>query len=229
MVPTIDHFLGQDSVIKRFKVALEAAWADCERLPHMLLVGPPGVGKTELAHVAAREMGVTLHERLSQVLCCLGSLNGLLLRAQDKDVVFLDELHELPPAMQTALYQCMERQQLSVRTRDEQTFHLPVKNFTLIGATTDEFRLLRPLRDRFKMVLPFSSYDVPSLAKITAQRAQLEGIIVDNEVCEEIARRAKGTPRLAIRILESCQRYVRSVGDCVIDLRRFAEAMAIDG
>ena len=92
MVPTIDHVLGQEDVIRRFRVALEASWNDGSRLPHMLLTGGPGLGKTMLAHLAARELGVQLHERLAQIVNTPGSLNGLLLQAKDKDVVFLDEV-----------------------------------------------------------------------------------------------------------------------------------------
>ena len=104
---TIDHVIGQQNVVARFRVALEASWNDGTRLPHMLFTGPAGCGKTLLAHVAGREMGVRVHERLSQIVNCMGLLNRLLLQAENKEIVFLDEAHELLPDVQTLLYRSM--------------------------------------------------------------------------------------------------------------------------
>ena len=229
MVPTINHWVGQDEAIRRFRVALEASWNDGTRLPHMLFVGGPGLGKTELAHLAARELGVVLHERLAQVVSSMGAMNGLLLQAGEKEVVFLDEIHELPPNVQTVLYRAMEGGQLSLQSCESQTMAMPIKDITVIGATTDEFRLLAPLRDRFKIVLPFVSYDVDSLATITVQRARMMGIEIDQNLGAEIAKRSKGTPRLTIRLLESCHRYARSKGDDRITLEHFEQTVALDG
>lgn len=229
MVPTINHWVGQEEAIRRFKVALEASWNDGSRLPHMLFVGGPGLGKTELAHVAAKEMGVGLHERLAQVVSSMGAMNGLLLQASDKEIVFLDEIHELPPQVQTVLYRAMEGQRISLQSRDDRTQTMLLKDFTVLGATTDEFRLLSPLRDRFKVILPFVSYDVESLTTITLQRARFSGIEIDQQTACEIAQRSKGTPRLAARLLESCHRYARSKGDVNVTLRHFEETVALDG
>src|SRR5512137_2915850 len=102
--PTIDHFIGQEQVVKRFKVALEAAWNDGTRLPHMLMVGPPGCGKTVLAHIAAKEMGVALHERIGQNLFFPPALNALLVLAKDKEIIFIDEVHEVTQCVQVLLY-----------------------------------------------------------------------------------------------------------------------------
>ncbi len=225
MVPTVNHWVGQGQAIRRFRVALEAAWNDCSRLPHMLFVGPPGLGKTELAHLAARELGVTMHERLAQVIHNMGTMNGFLLQAKDKEIVFLDEIHELPPNMQTMLYRAMEGRQISLQGHDNQTMNMPLNDFTVIGATTDEFRLLSPLRDRFKVILPFVEYDVAPLATITLQRARMLGIELDERICQEIASRSKGTPRLAIRLLESCHRYARSKGEDRITMRHFNDTL----
>lgn len=229
MIPTVNHWIGQQDAVRRFRVALEAAWNDSQRLPHLLFTGGPGLGKTMLAHIAAKELGVQLHERLAQVVNSMGALNGLLLQAEDKEIVFLDEIHELLPAVQTLLYRAMEGQQISLRTSDEKTLTMPLKNFTVIGATTDEFRLLRPLNDRFKIVIPFTTYDEGSLEKIVLQRAQLSGIPIDQQVAVEVAKRAKGTPRLAVRLLESCHRYARSLGDNEVTLKHFNETVALDG
>ncbi len=182
LIPTITHWIGQEQAIRRFQIALEASWNDATKLPHMLFTGGPGLGKTMLAQLAAKELGVQLHERVAQVVNTMGSLNGLLLQANDKDIVFLDEIHELLPSVQTLLYRAMEGQQISLRTRDERTLTMPLRDITIIGCSTDEFRLLSPLRQRFKVVIPFSHYDATSLAQIIVQRARLEGIDIEPEI-----------------------------------------------
>ena len=229
MIPTISHWIGQDDAIRRFKVALEASWNDGTKLPHMLFCGSSGTGKTLLANLAAKEMGVQLHERIAQVMNLPGALNGLLLQAGPKEIIFLDEIHELIPPAQTLLYRAMEGQQISLRTRDEQTLTMPLKNFTLIGATTDEYKLLSPLRQRFKLSIPFTTYDEESLAKITLQRAQLMKLNIEPEIANQIAKRSRGVPRLAIRLLESCQRFARSLGDESVTMRHFEETVVLDG
>lgn len=229
MVPTINHFIGQQDVIARFRVALEAAWNDASRLPHMLMVGPPGTGKTELSHLAAREMGVTIHERIAQTLQSTGAVNAFLLSAEEKEIVFIDEIHELETHLQTTLYRAMEDQQVFVRGRGEVTHNMPIKNVTVIGATTDEFALLPPLRDRFKLTLPFTFYDVESLTKITLQRAAMMNINITPAIAEQVARRSKGTPRLAIRILESCHRFCRSKGDTQVTEGHFDATVELEG
>jgi holliday junction DNA helicase RuvB len=195
----------------------------------MLFVGGPGLGKTMLAQLAAKELGVTLHERLAQVVNFVGVLNGLLLQAGDKEIVFLDEIHELLPTVQTVLYRAMEGQRITLRTRDDKSVTMPLKDFTVIGATTDEYRLLGPLRDRFKVVLPFTTYDDESLTQIVLQRAHLSSMPIDPDVAPEIAKRSKGTPRLAIRLLESCFRYARSRGDDQVTMAHFEQTVRLDG
>jgi holliday junction DNA helicase RuvB len=229
LIPTINHWIGQEQAIRRFKVALEASWNDGKKLPHMLFCGNPGTGKTMLSHLAAKEMGVTLHERIAQVMNCPGALNGLLLQAKDKEIIFLDEVHELIPPAQTLLYQVMQNRQVTVRTGFDQTLNMPLKDFTIIAATTDEYRLLSPLRQRFKLTIPFTTYDDESLAKITLQRAQLMNLNMEPEIASKIAVRSRGTPRLAIRLLESCHRYARSQGDDNVTMQHFEETVLMDG
>lgn len=226
---TIDHFIGQQDVVRRIRVALEAAWNDGTRLPHMLMVGPPGVGKTTVAQIIAKEMGVTLHEMIGQAVACSDALNGLLMDAKDKDVVFLDEAHELHPRGQTALYRAMEDRVLFLSSFSEKTLPVPVDDFTLIAATTDAYSLLEPLRQRFQLILPFQFYDVESLTKITAQRAKQMGLTLNPDVAQGIAKRSKGTPRIAVRLLQSCHRYARSKGDHEITVQHFHETVALEG
>jgi len=229
LIPTINHWIGQEQAIRRFKVALEASWNDGTRLPHMLFCGSPGTGKTPLAHLAAKEMGVELHERIAQAMNLPGALNGLLLQAKDTEIIFLDEIHELIPPAQTLLYRAMEGGQISVRTNIDQTLNMPLKDVTIVGATTNEYRLLSPLRQRFKVVIPLTTYDDGSLARITLQRAQLMNLTIEPEIATQIAKRSRGTPRLAIRLLESCQRYARSQGDESVTMRHFEETVVLDG
>ncbi len=229
MVPTINHWLGQPEVIARFKIALEAAWNDAKPLPHMLMVGPPGVGKTELAHLAAREMGVGIHERLAQTLMSPGAVNSLLLDAQEKEIVFIDEVHELQPLFQTTLYRAMEDRQVFVRGRDNKTMAMPINDITVCAATTDMYSLLPPLRDRFKVILPFSFYDVDSLTEIAKQQASQMGIAITPEIAQAIARRSRGTPRLSIRIIEACYRYARSKGDTEVTREHFDATIRLEG
>ncbi len=229
MIPTINHWIGQDDAIRRFKIALEASWNDGTKLPHMLFVGCAGTGKTLLGNLAAKEMGVELHERIAQVVNSMSALNGLLLGAKNKDIVVLDEIHELLPAMQTLLYRSMEGQQISLRTRDERSLTMPLKDLTIIGATTDEYRLLSPLRQRFKLSIPFTIYDDESLARITLQRAHLMNVNIEPQIATQIAKRSRGTPRLAIRLLESCQRYARSQGDDTVTMGHFEKTVVLDG
>ncbi|MCH7871457.1 MAG: AAA family ATPase, partial [Planctomycetes bacterium] len=218
-----------EDVVRRLKVCLEAAYTDGTRLPHMLFVGAAGTGKTLVANLSAKEMGVQLHERIAQVMNYPAALNGLLLQAQDKEVVLLDEIHELLPSAQTILYRAMEGQQISLRTNGDNTLNMPLNDITVIGCTTDEYRLLSPLRQRFKVVIPFSHYDDTSLGKIILQRARLEGIDIQPEIGLEIAKRSRGTPRLAIRLFESCHRYARSIGESTVTLGHFEETVVLDG
>jgi len=228
--PTVDHFIGQRAVIDRFKVALEASWNDGTRLPHVLLVGPPGVGKTCLGgKIAAAEMGVNVVERIGQVLGIPPALNGLLLELGNKDICFIDEIHELPAASQTLLYRALDDRCVFVNGRDDRSLQLPTSDFTLIGATTDEFLLLPPLRDRFQMILQFTHYQVEALTQIVTQRARMMKLPLESGVAEQIAARSHGTPRLAIRLLESCHRYARSLSDDSVTMNHFHKTLELEG
>jgi len=228
MPPTVDHFQGQPEAVALLKTALEAAWNDGTRLPHMLLTGPPGVGKTTLANLAAREMGVVVHERLGQTLEVPAMVNGVLMEAEDKDVVFVDEAHELPRQCQTVLYRAMEDRSVFLHNQQRNSLKLPLADFTLVLATTDEYCLLQPLRDRCKLTIPFRWYQPDDLATIVRQRAHMMSVEIADGVPDMIASRAKGTPRLAIRLLEACHRYARSRNDQSVGAEHFNATVALE-
>lgn len=211
----IDKFIGQPNVIAQVKVALEASWSEGTRLPHMLFVGPPGVGKTELARVLAAEMGVSAKESLGQSLNRDGYLAGFLMAAAEKDVLFLDEAHELKKPAQTLLYRAMAEGKLLLggKTFGSEGTAVTLPSFTLLAATTDEYLLTKPLRDRFEMTLRFDFYATTALEEVLRQRAQQIGVTAEEAAIAAIASRGKGTPRLALNLLQSARRVAASTAD----------------
>lgn len=207
----IEHFIGQKSIIARAKILLEAAFNDSNRIPHCLLTGSPGLGKTELAHILAKEMGSELKEVLAQNLTSPQVLNGFLMDNSDKDVLLVDEIHELSSTLQTALYRSMENGIVFVNTASSKK-PIPIKlpNISILGATTDPFKLLKPLMDRFKIILPFEYYSAEELEVLLKNRTKALKWEVGNEVFSMIAKRAHGVPRIALRLLSSIRLTARA-------------------
>lgn len=228
--PTLNHYVGQRAVASQVRVALEAAFADNERFPHALLTGAPGLGKTLLCQIIAREVAADLHEVLGQSLAQPSDLFGLLLQATDRDIVFVDEADELPAQIQTTLYRAVEERKLFLpqSSSGRGPKSIPLADFTLLLASNHEHSLVQPLRDRMKLILRFEQYSETELHELVRQRACALHWDVDDEVFNLIAARGRGTPRLALRLLESCRRTCRSEGDSGITRRHFDRTCALE-
>lgn len=230
---SLAHLVGQTSVVEQVRVAIEAAFADGKKFDSALLVGGPGLGKTQMAQVIAQEMAGDFHEILGQSIKNIGDLNGVLLEAKEKSVVFVDEAHELRKEFQTALYLAIDQRKILLQSgRGRSPQGIPISDFSVLLATTDEYCLLQPLRDRMKLVLHFDFYKVGELTEIIRCRSRALGWQVDEGILPLIARRSRGTPRLALRLLQSARRVCRAEGKTattLADLERACLLEQIDG
>jgi Holliday junction DNA helicase RuvB len=228
---SLQHIIGQPGVKAQAAVALEAAWADQKKFDHALLVGPPGMGKSALAGVIAKEMATGFHEVLGQSLSSPADFNGLLLSAKDRDVIHIDECHELQSEYQTALYMATDQRKLFVSSgrpgRTPQA--VPLADFTLLLSTTDEYDLLQPLRDRMKLLLRFQFYSESDLAEVIRQRSKALRWEVADEILPLIAARSRGTPRLALRLLQSCRRVCRAENEIAVTAKHLVRACTLEG
>jgi Holliday junction DNA helicase RuvB len=226
---SLSHIIGQRSVVEQVRVAVEAAFADNRKFDHALLVGPPGLGKTQVASVIACEMASELHEVLGQSVKAPADLNAILLAAQDKQIVHFDEIHEMKREFQTALYRAVEERKLFVQGRSSRVQSIPLADFSVLLSTTDEFSVQQPLRDRMKLVLRFDFYSTDDLTTLVKQRSLGLRWKMDAEVFPLIAQRSKGTPRLALRLLQSCRRVCRAEGKDTITLAHLEKACLLEG
>ena len=213
--PTLNHVIGQERVIQKLKVGVEASFADGNPLPHTILTGPPGTGKTMLSKVLAKEMAGEFFEALGQSVAQIQTLNGLLMSpVLSNSILFIDEAHELSPSIQVALYKALEERCVFVANEQRQTVQrLNLQPFTLILATTDPQGLLQPLRDRMKLHCQLRRYSKADIELILAQKINQLGWKIDEGVLHQIAVRSFGTPRHALRLMESIRRTARSRGD----------------
>lgn len=227
---SLSHLIGQRSVVEQVKVALDAAHQDGKKFDHALLVGGAGLGKTQTAKVIAAEMASDFHEVLGQSVSNAADFNALLLKAKERDVVFIDEAHELPKEYQTSLFIALDQRKVYLQggKSGKMPQSIPLNDFTLLLATTDEFRLLQPLRDRMKLVLRFEFYSVSELVELTRQRSRALRWAVDDKVLEPIARRSRGTPRLALRLLQAARRVARSEGENAVMLDLLERACTLE-
>ena len=225
---SVSHIIGQQGVVDQVKVALDAAFQDNRRIDHSLLVGPPGMGKSMAANVIAQEMATDFLEVLGQSIGNVGDLNALLLQARDKGVVHIDEAHELDKRLQTALYLAMDKRRVFL-TGSKAVQSIPIADFTLLLSTADEYCLLQPLRDRMRLVLRFDFYPESDLTTLLHHRINALGWNIDKALYPQISQRAKGTPRLALRLLQSCRRVCRAEGEETIRSNHLERACLLEG
>lgn len=201
---TFDDYVGQRALIENLRVFVAAAKKRSEALDHVLFCGPPGLGKTSLAHVIARELGSELHVTSGPAIEKKGDLAGVLTNLQPNDVLFIDEIHRLNPAIEENLYPAMEDFTFDLVIGEgpgARSLKLPLQPFTLVGATTRTGLLTGPLRDRFGIVARLEYYNAQELTDIVRRSASILGVQLEASGAEEIARRSRGTPRIANRLL----------------------------
>ena len=225
---SLSHLIGNRGVTSQVKVAMDAAFEDNHRFPHALMVGPPGMGKSTLASVVSKEMAVPFHEVLGQNLRTPGDLNSLLLQAEDKAIIHIDEVHEASNAIQTALYMALDKRQIMVRGGSTITA-LPINDFTLLLSTTEEHDLLQPLRDRMRISLRFDFYTELDLYHVVATRAKGLGWDIDEVIPSLIASRGRGTPRIALKLLQAARRCCRAAGESLITVAHLRQACELEG
>jgi Holliday junction DNA helicase RuvB len=249
---TLDAFTGQEAVRKNLKVFIAAAKARGEALDHVLFVGPPGLGKTTLAQIVARELGVNFRATSGPVIAKAGDLAAQLTNLEERDVLFIDEIHRLNPAVEEILYPAMEDFQLDLIIGEgpaARSVKIDLADFTLIGATTRAGLLTTPLRDRFGIPIRLNFYTVEELEQIVKRGARVMNIAMSEDGANEIARRARGTPRIAGRLLRRVRDFAivdgeksitRAVADRALELldvdtigldqmdRRYLEMLAVN-
>lgn len=215
----LDEYIGQDKAKENLRVFIEAAKIRGETLDHVLLYGPPGLGKTTLAGIIANELGVSVRITSGPAIEKPGDLAALLTNLNEGDVLFIDEIHRLSRAVEEILYPSMEDFAIDIITGKGQmaaSYHLPLPHFTLVAATTRAGQLTAPLRDRFGVVLRLELYTPQELAQIVMRSAGILGIKIDDDGALEIASRSRGTPRIANRMLKRVRDFAQVMSDGVI-------------
>jgi Holliday junction DNA helicase RuvB len=232
---SLDEFIGQEQARANLKVFIQAARSRGDALDHVLFAGPPGLGKTTLAQIVARELGVGFRATSGPVISKAGDLAALLTNLEERDVLFIDEIHRLNPAVEEILYPAMEDFQLDLIIGEgpaARSVRIDLSKFTLVGATTRAGLLTTPLRDRFGIPIRLNFYTVEELEQVVARGARVLGANVSADGAHEIARRSRGTPRIAGRLLRRVRDFAAVAGAGVIDAGiadKALRALEVDG
>ncbi len=226
---TLDEFVGQAAARANLKVFVEAAKGRGEALDHVLFVGPPGLGKTTLAQIMAREMGVNFRSTSGPVIAKAGDLAALLTNLEERDVLFIDEIHRLSPAVEEILYPAMEDYQLDLIIGEgpaARSVKIDLARFTLVAATTRLGLITNPLRDRFGIPVRLNFYTVEELELIVRRGARILGLPLSDDGASEIARRARGTPRIAGRLLRRVRDFAAVASADIVSRKVADEALS---
>ena len=219
---TLDDFVGQAAARENLRIFIQAARARGESLDHVLFFGPPGLGKTTLAQIVAREMGVGFRATSGPVIAKSGDLAALLTNLDEGDVLFIDEIHRLQPQVEEVLYPAMEDRALDLMIGEgpsARSVRIELPRFTLVGATTRQGLLATPLRDRFGIPVRLNFYSVDELVRVVSRAAGLLGLALAADGAREIAGRSRGTPRIAGRLLRRVRDFAHAAGHDIVDAR----------